>query len=136
MTGRVVRFYIVGLLGTGVQLAALAALTRVLGLNYLISTALAVEIAVVHNFVWHDRWTWPGRPSSERLNRLWRFNASTGAISIIANVFLTAVLVDAGGLPYLVANGIAIAIASLATYCASESFVFRVQPCVCTRALR
>lgn len=128
MKQTVVRFYAVGLLGVVVQLSALAALTRTLGVNYLIATALAVELAILHNFAWHDRWTWPGRPSSERLSRLWKFHLSTGAISIVANVFLTGALVAAARLPYLAANAIAIAVASAATYYAADSFVFR-KPC-------
>jgi hypothetical protein len=48
-------FNIVGGLGVVVQLTALIWFTGWLGLNYLFGTALAVEAAVLHNFVWHER---------------------------------------------------------------------------------
>ena len=57
---RWLKFNFVGALGIGVQLAALATLTT-LGLRYLAATALAVETAVVHNFLWHERMTWRDR---------------------------------------------------------------------------
>ena len=48
----------VGLVGMAVQLGALVALTELGRLNVLVATALAVETAILHNFVWHERWTW------------------------------------------------------------------------------
>jgi putative flippase GtrA len=55
------RFNVVGGIGIVVQFAALFLLKSVLHLNYLAATAIAVEAAVVHNFVWHDRFTWRER---------------------------------------------------------------------------
>jgi len=47
----------VGLLGMGLQLTLMAAMIR-MGLHYLAATGLAVEATVLHNFIWHQRWTW------------------------------------------------------------------------------
>jgi putative flippase GtrA len=58
------KFNLVGAIGILVQFAALFFLKGVLHLNYLAATALAVEIAVVHNFVWHERYTWAERAPS------------------------------------------------------------------------
>jgi putative flippase GtrA len=59
---RAAAFVIVGALGFVVQIAALAALLAA-GCPYLIATAAAVEVAVLHNFAWHERWTWADRTS-------------------------------------------------------------------------
>jgi putative flippase GtrA len=65
---RFFRFNVVGALGIGVQLATAALLVGVLGIHYLVGTALAIEISLLHNFVWHERWTWrdrrPGRANT------------------------------------------------------------------------
>jgi putative flippase GtrA len=58
------KFNLVGAIGIFVQFAALFFLKSVAHFNYLAATALAVEIAVVHNFVWHERYTWADRVSS------------------------------------------------------------------------
>lgn len=113
----VARFYIVGLLGIPVQLATLAVLARLMPAD--IATALAVETAIVHNFVWHARWTW-----RERRGSFWRFNATTGAISIVANMVLTKTIA-AMGTPLVAANAAAIAICSVATYLAASRVAFR-----------
>jgi putative flippase GtrA len=82
-------FNVVGILDIGIQLATLAVLHGWAGLHYLPATALAVESAVLHNFAWHERWTWADRPSRilrESLARLIRFNLTNGAISIGSNL--------------------------------------------------
>jgi putative flippase GtrA len=98
-----------------------------LHLDYLVATALAVEAAVLHNFVWHERYTWADRvhPSWRRsLLRLVRFNLTTGGVSIVGNLALMKVMVGAGHMNYLLANGIAITLCSLANFLVSEEWVF------------
>ncbi len=124
---RWLKFNAVGGLGIMVQLGVLFGLESGFHLSYLSATALAVELAVVHNFVWHERYTWADRvqPSWRRsLPRLLRFNLSTGAISIAGNLTLMKLLVGCGHINYLVANGVAIALRSLANFLVSKEWVF------------
>jgi putative flippase GtrA len=83
---RWLKFNAVGAIGIVVQLAAPAILRSALHLNYLLATALAVEAAVIHNFLWHERFTWPGREKSSSLSRFAKFNLTTGALSILQGV--------------------------------------------------
>jgi putative flippase GtrA len=127
---RLFRFQLVGLMGAAVQVGTLAFLTTLCGTGYLVSTALAVETAIVHNFAWHERWTWAGRTGnderfSQRFNRFFKFNATSGAFSIVTNVLLTYVYVQAAVTPYWLANACAIATGSLATFFIADLFVFR-----------
>ncbi|MHB8217155.1 MAG: GtrA family protein [Candidatus Sulfotelmatobacter sp.] len=124
---RWVKFNAVGGLGIGVQLAVLFVLKSGCHVGYLPATALAVEAAVIHNFLWHERYTWAERvrPSwSTSPPRLLRFNFTTGAISIAGNLALMKLLVDLGHLNYIVANGVAIVLCSLANFLISEQWVF------------
>jgi putative flippase GtrA len=122
---RWLKFSAVGGIGIGVQLALLAALKSGLHLDYLLATALAVEAAVIHNFVWHERFTWADRRSAGSLARFARFNATTGAISILENLALMKLLMDNSRLHYLLANGITIATCSVINFLVSDRFVFR-----------
>ena len=123
---RWLRFSTVGAIGIAVQLGALAMLKGALGLDYLLATALAVEIAVLHNFVWHERWTWVERMGAEGvIGRLLRFHLGNGVISIAGNLIFMRLLVGRYHLPYLAANLLAIAAGSLANFLVSELFVFR-----------
>jgi putative flippase GtrA len=127
------RFNLVGAIGIVVQLAALFLLKSVLNLNYLWATVLAVETAVIHNFIWHERFTWADRTKPDRtqsssarrsLVRCLRFNMSNGAVSILGNLALMKLLVGFGHMNYLAANGIAIMLCSLANFLVSEEWVF------------
>ena len=123
---RWLKYNAVGAMGIVVQLAALAAFQTLLALEYLAATALAVECAVLHNFAWHERWTWKERRASDGVfTRLVRFNLSTGALSIVSNVVVMRLLVGAFHLPVLPANLASIAAASLVNFAVSETWVFR-----------
>jgi putative flippase GtrA len=127
---RWLRFTTVGGMGIVVQLVVLAILKGLLAIDYLLATALAVEIAVLHNFVWHERWTWSERTRGRRrtlllLERLLRFNLTTGMVSILSNLVLMRLLVGQVHLHYLLANLLTIAICSLANFLVSEMFVFQ-----------
>jgi putative flippase GtrA len=125
---RWIKFHMVGLMGMCVQLTVLPLLKSGLDLNYLPATVLAVEAAVLHNFAWHEKFTWRDRASvhySEVLKRLARFNLTTGMISIVGNVLIMRFLVGQEHLPYMMANIIAIGCCSVANFLCSEVIVFR-----------
>jgi putative flippase GtrA len=124
---RWVTFYAVGGLGIGVQFVVLLACTSGLRLDYLWATVLAVEAAVIHNFLWHERFTWADRRSRNNVARFVMFNLTTGMFSIAGNLALMALLVGALHLPYLGANGLSIAACSVANFLVSDRFVFRAE---------
>jgi putative flippase GtrA len=121
------KFNFVGGVGIGVQFAALFLFRSILGFDYMLATALAVEAAVVHNFVWHEQFTWAARVQSSWRGssmRLLRFNLTNGAVSILGNLALMRVMVGQGHMNYMLANAIAIALCSLANFLVSEQWVF------------
>ncbi len=124
---RWLKFNLVGGLGIAVQLAVLFGLRSGFHLNYLLATALAVEAAVVHNFLWHERYTWADRVQRSWCNslpRLLRFNLAAGGVSIAGNLALMKLMVGLGHLNYLIANSVAIAVCSLLNFLVSEEWVF------------
>jgi putative flippase GtrA len=135
------KFNGVGFLGIGVQLVALAILKAAAGLVTVPATAIAVEAAVLHNFVWHECWTWKHRrlESGGTLARFLRFNAGNGLISIVGNVALMWLLASKLQIHYLIANAVAIAVCSTANFMVSDRLVFserdRESPPMCSRRI-
>ncbi len=126
-TSRWAAFYAVGGIGFVVQLVVLGALVEWVRLDYLAATALATETAVLHNFVWHECWTWRDRTAVDGAGlwgRLLRFNAASGAVSIAANVAFTGLFASLFGLHYVVANVLAVATASVLNFLAADRIVF------------
>lgn len=123
-----IKFSAVGTIGIGIQLTLLAALRSGLEMNYLIATFLAVETTILHNFAWHERWTWreTTRESPGLLFvRLLRFNFTTGAISLFGNLIFMWLLVSGAHVHYFIANLLSIGGCALANFAVSHWFVFR-----------
>jgi putative flippase GtrA len=124
---RWLKFNAVGAMGIVVQLGVLTVLSSGMHLNYLAATALAVEAAILHNFVWHERFTWGDRTHllhGGSIARLLKFNFTTGLFSIAGNLILMGLFVTVLGLHYLSANLLTIAACSLANYLVSDRAVF------------
>lgn len=143
---RWLKFNAVGAGGIVVQLVALAILKSVFMLDYLFATGLAVEAAVIHNYLWHERYTWadrisPASPTGREKSRTpgldvgrsgipssWvrflKFNGTTGLFSILGNVLVMRVLVGQAHLNYFVANILTIATCSVLNFLVSDRFVF------------
>jgi putative flippase GtrA len=122
---RWVKFNAVGAIGIVVQLVVLLMLKSGLHLNYLLATAVAVETAVLHNFLWHERYTWADRLGETRIYRFAKFNLTNGLLSIAGNLLLMRWLVGSLSLPYIWANIITILLCSFANFAVSHAFVFR-----------
>jgi putative flippase GtrA len=121
---RFAKFSAVGAGGIIVQMVTLALLLRGAGVHYLAATALAVEAAVLHNFVWHRRWTWADRPRSRVALCLLRFNVTNGAMSLLGNMAVMLILVGMLKLNPLVANLITIGICSVVSFALADRLVF------------
>jgi putative flippase GtrA len=133
--GRVLRrwlaFSSVGALGFVVQFAALLLLAGGLRVHYLAATAVAVELAILHNFLWHQRWTWSDRgtmSARHMIERLLRFNAGTAITSIGGNLVLMWVFVSLFGLHFAVANVLAVLSLSVLNFLFCDRLVFRLAP--------
>jgi dolichol-phosphate mannosyltransferase len=125
-----IKFNLIGVLGFALQSVALVVLTRSAPrLSYLAATALAVELAVLNNFVWHQRWTWRDRPSLTRrqtLRRLIKFNLTSGLISIAGNLVLMSILVGRLGLQVIRANLVSVAACSILGFILADRVAFDV----------
>jgi putative flippase GtrA len=119
------KFNLVGMVGMVVQLGLLALFNRWAGGHYLYASAAALEVTLLHNFVWHLRYTWRDRRNhTARLGQLARFHLSNGMVSLVGNLALMRVLVEGARMPVIAANGIAILCCSLVNFCLGNEWVF------------
>lgn len=125
------RFNVVGVIGFALQFGALFFLTHSAHpVNYLAATAAAVELAILNNFIWHQRWTWRDRPSStkgETLRRLAKFNITNGAVSMTGNLVFMSILVGRLGLPIAGANIASVAACSICNFFLADRIAFHVE---------
>jgi putative flippase GtrA len=145
---RWVRFNVVGVAGMLVQLVTLAGLNHIIPQHYLLNSLIAVETAILHNFVAHVHYTWRDRIGTRSALRdhdcernawldrdgriaavrvLWRFQVSNGAVSLLGNAALMKLLVGGAHVPVLVANLIAVVVCGLANFWVGDNWAFRAR---------
>jgi putative flippase GtrA len=86
-----------------------------------------VEAAVLHNFVWHERWTWRDRGGGgpvRVLRRLARFHAGGGVVSLTGNVALTVLLVHWMQVPAVLATACAVGLLGVFNFQLADRWVF------------
>jgi putative flippase GtrA len=119
------KFNLVGTMGMVLQLVSLALINRWTGGHYLCASAAAIELALLHNFVWHLHYTWRDRRNdSALLSQLLRFHLSNGLVSMLGNLALMRILVHEAHLPVLASNSIAILSCSILNFCLGDLWAF------------
>ncbi len=116
------KFNLVGAMGMAVQLGVLAIFNRWMSGHYLWASAAAIEVALLHNFIWHSRYTWRERPAGVR--QLLRFHLANGMVSMVGNLVLMEVLVGVAGAPLLISNIVAIGCCSIANFFLGNRWAF------------
>lgn len=121
------RFVAIAVLGFLVQAAVLYALTAGAIVPMPLAVAIAVECAILHNFFWHERWTFAARGCARGawLVRLWRFNGAAAVMSVAGNVILTAAFVTLMPMPLVAANALAVAALGVVNFLLADRWVFR-----------
>lgn len=109
------RFVVVGIIAAGVQMALLWTFVERAELYYLLGALIAIEITIVLSYVLNNAWTFRATQNTGRVEYfvgLLKTNVVRGtAIPIqLAVLFL---LVEWPNIPYLVANGISIAVSGI-----------------------
>lgn len=120
-------FCIVGLSGVLVNMGILWTLTQFVGFHYLWASPIAIEIAILNNFIWNDLWTFRARrqnPLKIRLAAFHLISIGGGAINWAILFLLTQ-----GGVFYLISNLIGIGVAFLWNYYANSRLTWRVKAC-------
>jgi putative flippase GtrA len=122
LAARFGRFSVVGALGVVVNSIALLVLYQGLHLPLMAATLTAVEVAIIHNFVLDNRWTFGQRHLS--LRRFAGFQAgSLGTLVITA--LSVQLLVEHVHVYYLTANLIGISVGAILNYAVSAGWIWR-----------
>lgn len=122
---RALRFGIVGASGVLINTAALYVGHEVFGLPLALASAIAVELAIISNFLLNNSWTFGAH--TIKVGRFARFNlVSLGGMAITTGVLLA--LVNLVGIHYLLANLVAISTAMSWNFVVNSVWTWRRAP--------
>jgi dolichol-phosphate mannosyltransferase len=122
------KFALVGAVGAAFQVVLFRLLVELFDLPQVWAAPIAVEIVLLHNFLWHERFTWRDRGSGgirQRTSRLWWFHVTNGLLSLGGNTALIYVLVQELKAPALPSAVAAIALCAPANFLLADRCVYR-----------
>lgn len=119
------RFLVVGLSGTLINLATLWLLVN-LGVPQLFASLIAIEISIINNFIWNDCWTFKAcRLDLNILGRFGRFQLIT-SVTALLTLGLFMLFSNTLNLHYLLAQFLAIGIATVANFLINSRFTWQI----------
>lgn len=129
---RLLRFGIVGLSGTVVNLTVITLLIHGYHMPAIVADAIAIEVSIISNFFCNHYFTFQPAAGGGRhdttaviLGKLWRFNVvALGGAGISFAVFTASYKI--GGLPYYIADMVGIGMAMSWNYILSVKLVWRL----------
>jgi putative flippase GtrA len=116
------------MIGAVVQMVIFDVLMKCVHLPGVAAAPIAVEMALLNNFLWHERFTWRDRGVvgfRQRAMRLWRFHAANGLVSLTGNTVLTYLLVQQLKAPALPSVMAAIAVCAPVNFLMADRWVYR-----------
>jgi putative flippase GtrA len=119
---RLVRFALVGLFGCVIQIGIFALSIGPLGVNHLLSAAIATALALCSNFVLNRLWTFDAAHLHMGA-QAWKF-AVVSAVAIGVNVLVVLILVDGFDVPKGLGEVIAVGFQAPVSYLGNRLWTF------------
>jgi dolichol-phosphate mannosyltransferase len=124
---RFTKFGIVGGSGVIVNVGLLHLFTAFFKIDYKISSIIAIECAIINNFLFNYFWTWNDRRTYKKRSffyRLFKFHLSSGFTALIVNWGLLVFLTEVWHIYYHISNLIGIGCGSFVNFLLGHFWVF------------
>lgn len=122
--GQFVKFGVVGVTGIVVNSGALAAFTGLLGLYYLVSTALATVVSTSWNFALTEWWVFGSRQQNKGIAGRFGMFFVMNSIALLMREPLMYALTDGLHIHYLVSNLISLGALTVARYFMADMWIW------------
>lgn len=122
------KFMVVGWMGMVVNTACLFLFKGILRIPIIPAGLLAIEIAILHNFLALRGWAWRDRMNGRQqpfFRQLLLYNAFTGAVDVVANLSILWVLFAVFHVHYLLANLLGMITGPFIKFWVNEKIIFK-----------
>ena len=124
---RIAKFCLVGAWGFLVNMFFLWFLTETVGLFYLFSSVIAIEISLLNNFVLNALWTWHDRGKEgkkEYFKRMLQYHVTASA-AMLTNIAILWILTELFDVYYLASNVFGILCGSALNFFVNDRWTFK-----------
>lgn len=118
-----IKFCFVGASGVVINLGLLYILTEFASWYYLVSSAFAIEVSIISNFLLNNWWTWKKKKKGF-ISRFFKFNL-VSLIALVMNMSILFFFTEIIGLWYILSNLIGIAIATIVNFSLNDRWTFK-----------
>jgi dolichol-phosphate mannosyltransferase len=118
------KFLVVGSIGTLVNLGVLYVLRYFLSVEHLIASALSIEASIINNYILHELWTFKDRRLGSWLVRLLKFHGST-TLAVTTQYVVSQLLHYVLGVESIISQFVGILLGFVINYILSTRFVWR-----------
>jgi dolichol-phosphate mannosyltransferase len=118
------KFLVVGSIGTLVNLSVLYVLRYFLSVEHLIASALSIEASIINNYILHELWTFKDRRLGSWLVRLLKFHGST-TLAVTTQYVVSQLLHYVLGVESIISQFVGILLGFVINYILSTRFVWR-----------
>jgi dolichol-phosphate mannosyltransferase len=125
---RLIKFGIVGTSGIFVNQGILLLCVEKFDIDYRIASLMAIETAIVSNFILNYHWTWKDRKAKkikEKATAFLKFNTTSFVTAFLLNWITLVFLTEFVGLQYKISNLVGIFFAAGVNFFVSNFWVFR-----------
>jgi len=124
------RYLIVSWIGMGVNTALLYLFKGIWHIPIIPASVMAIEVAIIHNFIWYRYWAWGDRATVEGVRapffqQLVYYNIATGMVDLVVNVSILWLLYKVFGVYYLIANIIGMILGPFIKFWVNEKLIFK-----------
>lgn len=128
---RVIKFGVVGGSGVIVNAGIFYALTKSSTIDYRLLSPIAIECAIINNFLWNHLWTWADKKTVRKrhvFQRLLKFNLSSGLTALVVNWGILILCYEVFGMNKYLSNLIGIALGTGLNFLVSHFWTFKHHP--------
>lgn len=118
------KFAIVGLVGTFINIAVLYVLTEYFGVYYIFSAVVSFVISMTHNFLLNKIWTFKEPLKSEFRKKYVQFSL-VSIMALMINLFFLYIFTEIIGVYYILSQLIAIGIALIINFLGNRKWTFK-----------
>lgn len=124
---RLIKYLVVGAVGTAVNLGVLYCLRYSLSMEHFIASAIAIEASIINNFILHEHWTFRDRRIGRWVSRLVKFHGST-LVAVVTQYAISQALHYGLSIESTLAQLIGIVIGFIVNYVLSNRYVWAADP--------
>lgn len=121
-----IKFFLIGGIGTSINLLILYLLTEFAGFYYMLSAIIAFMVGATINFIINKRWTFLERIREDFLIKYSKY-FFISIVALLGNLLILYILTEFAGFYYVISQFLAASVSFLVNFFGSKKWIFKTK---------